>query len=345
MKAYTYINKGEFALIDKPKPTIIEPTDAIVRVTLGSICSSDLHIKHGSVPRAVPGITVGHEMVGIVEQLGAEVKGVNVGDRVTVNVETFCGECFYCKHGYVNNCTSPHGGWALGCRIDGGQTEYVRVPLAEQGLNRIPDSVSDEQALFVGDVLATGFWATRISEITEEDTVLIIGAGPTGICTLLCVMLKQPKRIIVCEQSEERRNFVKQHYPNVLLTTPDECEDFVKNNSDHGGADRVLEVAGGKDTFQLAWRTARPNAIVTVVALYNEAQTLPLPDMYGKNLTFKTGGVDGCDCEEVLQLIEEGKIDTTPLITHRFPLSRIAEAYNLFENKEDGVIKVAIYNN
>lgn len=344
MKAYTYINKGEFALIDKPKPTIIEPTDAIVRVTLGSICSSDLHIKHGSVPRAVPGITVGHEMVGIVEQLGAEVKGVSVGDRVTVNVETFCGECFYCKHGYVNNCTSPHGGWALGCRIDGGQTEYVRVPLAEQGLNRIPDSVSDEQALFVGDVLATGFWAARISEITEEDTVLIIGAGPTGICTLLCVMLKQPKRIIVCEQSEERRNFVKQHYPNVLLTTPDECEDFVKNNSDHGGADRVLEVAGGKDTFQLAWRTARPNAIVTVVALYNEAQTLPLPDMYGKNLTFKTGGVDGCDCEEVLKLIEEGKIDTTPLITHRFPLSRIAEAYSLFENKEDGVIKVAIYN-
>lgn len=344
MKAYTYINKGEFALIDKPKPTIIEPTDAIVRVTLGSICSSDLHIKHGSVPRAVPGITVGHEMVGIVEQLGIDVKGVSVGDRVTVNVETFCGECFYCKHGYVNNCTSPHGGWALGCRIDGGQTEYVRVPLAEQGLNRIPDSVSDEQALFVGDVLATGFWAARISEITEKDTVLIIGAGPTGICTLLCVMLKQPKRIIVCEQSEERRNFVKQHYPNVLLTTPDECEDFVKNNSDHGGADRVLEVAGGKDTFQLAWRTARPNAIVTVVALYNEAQTLPLPDMYGKNLTFKTGGVDGCDCEEVLQLIKEGKIDTTPLITHRFPLSRIAEAYSLFENKEDGVIKVAIYN-
>lgn len=344
MKAYTYINKGEFALIDKPKPTIIEPTDAIVRVTLGSICSSDLHIKHGSVPRAVPGITVGHEMVGIVEQLGSDVKGVDVGDRVTVNVETFCGKCFYCKHGYVNNCTSPHGGWALGCRIDGGQTEYVRVPLAEQGLNRIPDSVSDEQALFVGDVLATGFWAARISEITEDDTVFIIGAGPTGICTLLCVMLKQPKRIIVCEQSEERRNFVKQHYPNVLLTTPDECEDFVKNNSDHGGADRVLEVAGGKDTFQLAWRTARPNAIVTVVALYNEAQTLPLPDMYGKNLTFKTGGVDGCDCEEVLQLIEEGKIDTTPLITHRFPLNRIAEAYSLFENKEDGVIKVAIYN-
>lgn len=344
MKAYTYIEKGKFALTDKPRPQLQDSTDAIVRVTLGSICTSDLHIKHGSVPRAVPGITVGHEMVGIVEAVGADVQGIKPGDRVTVNVETFCGECFFCQHGYVNNCTSPHGGWALGCRIDGGQTEYVRVPLATQGLNRIPDSVTDEQALFVGDVLATGFWAARISEITIDDTVLIIGAGPTGICTLLCVMLKQPKRIIVCEPSEQRQAFVKQHYPNVLLTTPEQCAEFVKAHSDHGGADRVLEVAGANDTFQLAWQCARPNAIVTIVALYNEAQLLPLPNMYGKNLTFKTGGVDGCDCEEVLNLIAQGKIDTTPLITHRFPLSRIDEAYRLFENKEDGVIKIAIYN-
>ena len=344
MKAYTYIEPGKFALVDKKKPELQESTDAIVRVTLGSICTSDLHIKHGSVPRAVPGITVGHEMVGVVEQIGSDVKGVKPGDRVTVNVETFCGECFYCKHGYVNNCTSSHGGWALGCRIDGGQTEYVRVPLATQGLNRIPDNVSDEQALFVGDVLATGYWAASISEITQDDTVLIIGAGPTGICTLLCVMLKQPKRIIVCEPSEERRHFVKEHYPEILFTTPEECLDFVMKTSDHGGADRVIEVAGAKTTFQLAWQCARPNAVVTIVALYDESQQLPLPNMYGKNLTFKTGGVDGCHCDEVLQLIEQGKIDTTPLITHRFPLSRIDEAYNIFENKEDGVIKIAIYN-
>lgn len=344
MKAYTYIEPGKFALVDKKKPELQESTDAIVRVTLGSICTSDLHIKHGSVPRAVPGITVGHEMVGVVEQIGSDVKGVKPGDRVTVNVETFCGECFYCKHGYINNCTSSHGGWALGCRIDGGQTEYVRVPLATQGLNRIPDNVSDEQALFVGDVLATGYWAASISEITQDDTVLIIGAGPTGICTLLCVMLKQPKRIIVCEPSEERRHFVKEHYPEILLTTPEECLEFVMKTSDHGGADRVIEVAGAKTTFQLAWQCARPNAVVTIVALYDESQQLPLPNMYGKNLTFKTGGVDGSHCDEVLQLIEQGKIDTTPLITHRFPLSRIDEAYNIFENKENGVIKIAIYN-
>lgn len=342
MKALTYIEHDKFAMIDKQKPTLQNPQDAIVRVTMSSICTSDLHIKHGSVPRAVPGITVGHEMVGIVEQIGDEVMSVCPGDRVTVNVETFCGGCFFCKHGYVNNCTDPNGGWALGCRIDGGQAEYVRVPFADQGLNRIPDSVTDEQALFVGDILATGFWAARISEIQPEDTVLIIGAGPTGICTLLCAMLQNPKAIIVCEKEEERRLFLRKHYPKVLACTPEECEAYVLAHSEHGGADVVIEAAGTKDTFELAWKCARPNAIVTIVALYEEAQILPLPQMYGKNLTFKTGGVDGCDCGEILSLIEQGKIDTTPLITHRFPLSEINEAYRIFENRLDGVIKIAV---
>ena len=268
MQAYTYVSKGKFELREKPKPTLMQERDAIVKVTLASICSSDLHIKHGSVPRAVPGITVGHEMVGIVEEVGKAVTKVKPGDRVTVNVETFCGECFFCKKGYVNNCTDENGGWALGCRIDGGQAEYVRVPFADQGLNKIPDGVTDRQALLVGDVLATGYWAARISEISEQDTVLIIGSGPTGICTLLSVMLKKPRRIIVCEKDKNR--------------------------------------------------------------------------LYGNNLTFKTGGVDGCDCEETLRLIAEGKLNTEPLITHTYPLERIEEAYELFEDKRDGVIKVAV---
>ncbi|MBQ4607133.1 MAG: zinc-binding dehydrogenase, partial [Clostridia bacterium] len=261
---------------------------------------------------------------------------------VTVNVETFCGECFFCRHGYVNNCTDINGGWALGCRIDGGQAEYVRVPFADTGLNRIPDPVTDRQALLVGDVLATGFWAARISEITEEDTVLIIGAGPTGICTMLCVMLKHPKQIIVCEQDENRIRFLNEKYPHIHTVTPENCLETIRQTSDHGGADVVLEVAGTEETFRMAWECARPNATVTIVALYEKPQILPLPDMYGKNLTFKTGGVDGCDCEEVLQLIAEGKIDTEPLLTHTYPLERIEEAYAVFENRRDGVIKIAI---
>ena len=342
MLAYTYIEQGKFELLEKPEPTLQDSRDAIVRVTLSSICTSDLHIKHGSVPRAVPGITVGHEMVGIVEKVGSEVTTVKPGDRVTVNVETFCGECFFCKHGYVNNCTDPDGGWALGCRIDGGQAQYVRVPHADQGLNKISDRVSDRQALFVGDVLATGFWATRISEIKKEDTVLIIGAGPTGICTLICAMLKEPKRLIICEKDAERIAFVRKHYPQVMTVEPEQVKDFVKENSDHGGADVVLEVAGTEETFRLAWECARPNAVVTIVALYDGPQMLPLPDMYGKNLTFKTGGVDGCDCEEILELISKGKIDTEPLITHTYRLEDIEAAYELFEGKQDGVMKVAV---
>ncbi len=389
MLAYTYVEKGKFELREKPLPVLQEARDAIVRVTMASICTSDLHIKHGSVPRAVPGITVGHEMVGVVEAVGSEVTNVKPGDRVTVNVETFCGECFFCKKGFVNNCIDVNGGWALGCRIDGGQAEYVRVTYADQGLNRIPDQVTDEQALFVGDILATGYWAARISEITEEDNVLIIGAGPTGICTLLSVMLKHPAAVIVCETDPYRLQFVREHYPQVLTAGPEElpellkkqtahrgadhpaavivCEtdpyrlqfvrehypqvltagpeelpELLKKQTAHRGADVVIEAAGGKETFRLAWQSARPNAVVTVVALYDEAQSLPLPDMYGKNLTFKTGGVDGCDCAQILELIAQGKIDTTPLITHTYPLSQIADAYELFENKQDHVIKVAI---
>ena len=323
MLAYTYVEHGKFELQDKPKPVLLNDRDAIVRVTMGSICTSDLHIKHGSIPRAVPGITVGHEMVGIVEEVGAAVGSVKPGDRVTVNVETFCGECFFCRH-------------------DGGQAEYVRVPYADQGLNKIPDSVTDLQALLVGDVLATGYWAAQISEIKREDTVLIIGAGPTGVCTLQCVRLKDPKRIIVCDPDEYRLNFVRSHYPDVLTVTPERVKECVLANSDHGGADVVLEVAGSEDTFRMAWECARPNAIVTVVALYDRPQTLPLPDMYGKNLVFKTGGVDGCNCAETLELIAQGKIDTTPLITHTYALKDIEAAYDLFENRRDGVIKVAI---
>ena len=344
MLAYTYLAPGQFALTNKPVPTLQRGQDALVRVTLSSICTSDLHIKHGSVPRAVPGITVGHELVGVVEAVGPEVTAVRPGDRVAVNVETFCGQCFFCRRGYVNNCQDPHGGWALGCRIDGGQAEYVRVPYANQALSPIPGGVSDRQALFVGDILATGYWAASIGDIAPGDTVLILGAGPTGLCTLLCVLLRQPGRVIICEKDPWRQAFVRTHYPQVEVVGPEEVVDYVAAHSAHGGADAVLEVAGTPDTFRLAWQCARPNATVTVVALYDQPQVLPLPDMYGKNLTFKTGGVDGCHCDELLRLIAQGDIDTTPLITHTFPLSRIEEAYTLFEGKGAGVMKVAIDN-
>ena len=341
MLAYTYQAPGRFALVDKPKPTVCHERDAIVRVTLSAICTSDLHILHGSVPRAVPGITVGHEMVGVVEQVGAAVAHLRPGDRVAVNVETFCGECFFCRHGWVNNCTDPNGGWALGCRIDGGLAEYVRVPYADQGLSPIPDAVSDRQALLVGDLLATGFWAARLAEIGPEDTVLLLGAGPTGICTLQCVLLHRPRHVIVSEPDENRRAFVRRHYPQVTVVPPQGAQAAVQV-SGHGGADRVLEVAGSEESFAAAWRCARPNAIVVLAVLYERAQSLPLPQMYGKNLVFKTGGVDGCDCDEILSLLAQGRLNPEPLLTHTFPLHQVEAACELFAGRRDGVMKVAI---
>ncbi|MBQ7871100.1 MAG: alcohol dehydrogenase catalytic domain-containing protein [Oscillospiraceae bacterium] len=344
MKAVVYQEKGRMALEERPRPQLLHEKDAIVRVTLSSICSSDLHIKHGAVEKAKPGTIVGHEFVGVVEEVGSAVTKLRPGQRVAASVETFCGECFFCKNGYVNNCTDPDGGWALGCRIDGGQAEYVRVPLAENGLTPIPDTVSDESALFTGDILSTGFWAAELAEIKAGDTVAVISAGPTGLCALMCTHLYSPARTIVIDVSDDRLALAKARGLADVCLNPLHCdvEAEVLRRTGGRGADATLEVAGGPDTFDLAWRIARPSSVVCVVALYDRPQSLPLPSMYGKNLTFKTGGVDACKLDRILRLIEAGKIDTNCLITHRLPLSRAMEAYELFEQKRDGVIKVVL---
>ena len=344
MKAAVYKENGTITLEDRPVPRLKDPQDAIIKVTLTTICSSDIHIKNGAVPRAVPGTILGHEFVGIVEQTGEEVRRFKPGDRVAVNVETFCGECYFCKRGYVNNCTHEHGGWALGCRIDGGQAGYVRVPFADNGLTRIPGEVTHEAALFTGDILSTGYWGASLAEIKPADTVAVIGAGPTGLCTLMCARLYGPGMIIAIDTSDERLELAKdQGLADVGLNPlKQDVEQEIRKLTFGRGADAVLEVAGGRDTFQMAWKIARPNAVVCVVALYEEPQILPLPDMYGKNLVFKTGGVDASCCEEIMKLIKAGKLDTSCLITHRTKLEHIMEAYDVFENKKDHVIKYAI---
>ena len=344
MKAVVYKGNGEIALEDRPVPKILDDRDAIIKVTLTTICSSDIHIKHGAVPRAVPGTVLGHEFVGRVVETGSAVKKIKPGDRVSVNVETFCGECFFCKRGFVNNCTDPDGGWALGCRIDGGQAEYVRIPFADNGLTVIPDHVSDEQALFNGDILSTGYWAAKIGELKPADTVAVIGAGPTGLCTMMCARLYTPARIIAIDTDEYRLNLAKEKGLADITLIPgrDDPEKVIKELTDGRGADTVFEVAGGADTFQTAWKIARPNAVVVVVAMYEEAQELPLPDMYGKNLVFKTGGVDGSYCREIMDLTACGKLDAGFLITHRCSLNDIMNAYDIFENKKDHVIKYAV---
>lgn len=344
MQAVVYRGEGEIGMEERPLPNIEKETDAILRVTLTTICTSDLHIRNGAVPRAVPGVILGHEFVGIVEETGQKVRNVRPGQRVAVNVETFCGECFFCKRGFVNNCEDENGGWALGCRIDGGQTEYVRVPFADQALTPIPDQVTDEQALFTGDLLSTGYWAAKIGEIEAGDTVLVLGAGPAGLCAMMCAALYSPARVVAADIDESRLEFARRHGLADVFLDPSKVSvpDALRECTQGRGADVVIEAAGGKDSFRLAWQAARPNAVVVIAAMYEEDQILPLPRMYGKNLVFKTGGVDACSCREILELTAQGRLKGDCLITHRAPLSEAMEMYRLFEKKEDGVMKVAL---
>ncbi|EGB90565.1 alcohol dehydrogenase [Clostridium sp. D5] len=344
MKAVVYKGNGTICLEERPFPEIQKDTDAIVKVTVTTICSSDIHIKHGAVPRAKENIILGHEFVGEVIRIGRAVKSIRPGDRVAVNVETFCGKCYFCRHGYVNNCTDKYGGWALGCRIDGGQAEYVRIPFADNGLTRIPDTVSDEAALFTGDLLSTGYWAAKMGDIKLSDTVAVIGAGPAGIAVMKCVGLYNPSKIIGIDIDDQRLGLLMEKKIADVTLNPlrDDVAAAVKEMTDGRGADSVLEVAGSRETFEMAWCIARPNAVVGVVAMYEEDQVLPLPQMYGKNLTFKTGGVDAANCEDILRLIENGRLNTECMITHRTTLDHIMEAYDIFENKKDGVVKYAV---
>lgn len=345
MQAVVYHGKDDIRLEERPVPTLCDPRDAIVRVALSSICASDLHIRNGAVPRARENVVLGHEFVGEVLAVGREVTKIRVGDRVAANVETFCGTCFFCRNGFVNNC--ENGGWELGCRIDGCQAEYVRVPFADNGLYRIPDSLSFMDVLLVGDVLASGYFGAELAAIHPGDTVAVLGAGPVGLCAMMCARLFGPAQIIALDVIPSRLQLAEERgladvVLNAAETDVEALVEQIKTFSGGRGADAVIEAAGGKATFQTAWEIARPNASVAVVALYEEAQVLPLHQMYGKNLTFKTGGVDAVHCEQLIRLIEAGKIDTTPLMTHTLPLHRILEGYTIFEQRQDGCIKCAI---
>ena len=342
MKALVRCADGTAKLTDRPVPRLADPRDAIVRVTLSTICTSDLHILHGAVPRANPDIVLGHEFVGVVEEAGEAVRSLRPGDRVAANCITFCGDCWFCRRGYINNC--ERGGWELGCRIDGCQAEYVRVPFADTGLTRIPDTVTDENALFLGDILSSGYFGAELCALTPGDSVAVIGAGPVGLCAMACARLFGAGRVIALDVDPERLRRAADLGLADCTVDPhaQDAEEAVRALTQGRGADGVVEAAGGADSFETAWRIARPNAVVALVAMYESDQTFPLPSMYGKNLIFKTGGVDAVHCGRLMSLIEAGRLNTDFLITHRAPLNRILEGYRVFGERLDGCLKWAV---
>ncbi|WP_288693657.1 alcohol dehydrogenase [uncultured Brachyspira sp.] len=343
MKALVYIGDKKIELKEIENPKIIDSKDAIVKVQLSSICTSDFHIINGQVPRANKNIVLGHEFVGEVVEIGSEVKKLNIGDRVSANCITFCGECYYCKNGFINNCEK--GGWEIGCRINGCQAEYVRVTFADMSLNIIPQNVTYKNALFVGDILASGYFGAELCDMKNNDTVSVIGAGPVGLCAMMSARAFGAKKIIAIDINEDRLNIAKENKLADFFINPNKVsniEEYIKDINKGRLSDGTIEAAGGENTFDLAWKIARPNSVVALVAMYEKPQILPLNIMYGKNLIFKTGGVDAIHSDEILQLISQGKLNTDFLITHTIKLDNILRGYEIFDKKEDNCIKIAV---
>lgn len=342
MKALTYIDTNKIELIEKPIPTIQHKRDAIIKVQMSSICTSDLHIINGAVPIAKKSITLGHEFVGEIVELGEDITNFNIGDRVSINCETFCGECYFCQKGFINNC--ENGGWKLGCKIDGCQAEYVRVPFADTGLTKLPNNVSYKNALFVGDILSSGYFGAELCEIKQDDIIAIIGCGPVGLCAMQCAKLMGANKIIALDIDETRLQIAKDNNLADITINPqkENYMNIINSQTNNRGADGVIECGGTDETFKIAWQIARPNAIVAIVAMYENPQILPLPNMYGKNLTFKTGGVDAIHCKKLIELISQNKLNTDFLISKEITLSEIIQGYEIFKNKPDGLLKIAV---
>lgn len=341
MKALVYTKADGIHLTDVPTPKIEKNTDVIIRVDLSTICGTDIHIANGLLP-VEDGTIIGHEFVGTIAEVGPAVKKFKVGDKVAANCITTCGECYYCKHGYTNHCED--GGWIFGYKINGCQAEYVRAPYADNSLFKISDDVDVEKLLFVGDILSTGYFGAERGDIKPGDVVVVLGSGPVGMCAMASARMFGPSKIIAIDTEKSRLEVAKKQGIADLTINPakEDAIAIVQSLTEGKGADVSIECAGVKPTFDMSWQIVRPNGTVSVVALYNDAQELPLQIMANKNLTFRTGWVDSVHMTELISLIENGKLDLDFLITHKAPLNDILKGYDIFGGKKENCLKWVI---
>jgi alcohol dehydrogenase len=344
MRALVYHGPGQRSWDQVPDPVLQSDTDLIVGIDAVTICGTDLHILKGDVPEVEAGRVLGHEAVGTVEEAGAAVRNVRPGDHVLVSCIAGCGTCRFCREARYGRCTAG-GGWALGHTIDGVQAEYARVPFGDLSTHPLPGGVSDEAAVLLADILPTSYEVGVLAgHVRPGDVVVIVGAGPIGLAAVMTAKLYSPSRIVVVDPAAPRRDAAKSIGADVVIDSAgDDVADVVLSLTGGLGADVVMEAVGVPESFELCTQLVRPGGHVANIGVHGAPATLHLESLWIKDLTITTGLVDTSTTPTLLRLLADGQIDPTPLITHRFGIDQMMEAYDVFGNAaETAALKVVL---
>jgi alcohol dehydrogenase len=331
MNALVYHGPGKRAWEEVPDPLVVEPTDAIVRIDMATICGTDLHILKGDVPEVTPGTILGHEAVGTVVEVGAAVTTIEPGDRVLVSCITSCGRCRFCKEGRYGLCTGG-GGWIFGHTIDGLQAELARVPFADTSVYKVPEALTAEDVIFLADILPTAYEVGVLNGgVQPGDTVAVVGAGPIGLATIMTAKLFTPSRIVAIDLAPARLAKAIEFGADVTIdNSVGDPVAKVMELTKGLGVDVAVEAVGVPETFELCTAIVRPGGRVANVGVHGHPATLHLETLWIRDVTITTGLVDTLTTPQLLRLIEERRLDPTPFATHRFALSQTEEAYEVF---------------
>jgi alcohol dehydrogenase len=331
MKALVYHGPGQRRWDTVPDPGIVDATDIVVRIDTSTICGSDLHILKGDVPETPPGTVLGHEAVGTVEEIGAGVSSVDVGDRVLLSCISACGRCRYCKQARYGQCLGG-GGWIFGHTIDGLQAEYARVPFADNSVYKVPAGLSDDQVLFLADILPTAFEVGVLNgAVRPGDVVAIVGAGPVGLAAILTAQLYTPGHIVAIDLADTRLRRARQFGADTAINNGHEDARLqIMELTDGLGADVAIEAVGMPATFELAADVIRPGGHVANVGVHGHPAALHLESLWTRDVTITTGLVDTSTIPQLMKLVADGRLDPTVFATHRFALGDTMTAYDTF---------------
>jgi alcohol dehydrogenase len=331
MRALVYHGPGQRSWDTVADPAIVDPTDIVVRITTSTICGSDLHILKGDVPETPPGTVLGHEAVGIVAEIGAGVTSVAVGDRVLLSCISACGRCRYCKQASYSQCLGG-GGWILGHMINGVQAEYARVPFADNSVHKVPAELTDEQVLFLADILPTAYEVGVLNgAVRPGDVVAIVGAGPVGLAAVLTARLYTPGRIVAVDLADTRLKRAHDFGADITINNGrEDARALIMELTGGLGADVAIEAVGVPATFELAAEVIRPGGHVANVGVHGHPAALHLETLWTRNVTITTGLVDTRTIPQLMKLVAEGRLDPTVFATHRFALDDTMDAYDTF---------------